>query len=648
MSIRSRLALVCALLLIASPLEADGINNPVTHGGTIGLGEGINNLGVGGTGGSSGTSYFNFTGSNLSHWLTAQSAVLAGTGNAEEADYGDSTTRGFYSNSTLSGLWSLSWPSQLAVLMTAHVNTKPDSIFGDGNLTTHGGSVLSYDTRLGLTGNWLTFTNGDTTLSSSTLGGYAFGNNVGSGVTPTDTLSFTPTNPIDSVDLWLLNDVAGSAINVNFDGGSNTTMTPSGGTENWTKYTFTGSLGSHTINLTGSGTIGIYVTGLMTYNSAVKQVMMANMGYGAATSTVLAANVNTYDPIPTLKTFAPNLTIIEGGAINDMLDGVPLLTSQANLQAQITAAKISGDVILLSPNPINPSQSGASLVQQAAYLTMMEGLATSNNVPLINLTAFFTSYAVANANGWMGDNNHPNQAGYAVIANAISNAPGYYVSGVTATFDPLNTDTAHINLINSNLTALGSGLANSFWGITRTTTGNVAGKFYSEYTITDDGSGGITLGVADSNQTIANNFAGGSTHSIGYLPTGAVYQNNALLTTIATYTNGSIVGVAVDIPNSLIWYRVGAGNWNNSGTANPATDTGGISFTASGTIYPADSIYNGDAGEIITANYGNSAYAHAAPAAYLNWVSGSGSSCTNQLVLNYSNTCALIAQAWGQ
>jgi hypothetical protein len=34
--------------------------------------------------------------------------------------------------------------------------------------------------------------------------------------------------------------------------------------------------------------------------------------------------------------------------------------------------------------------------------------------------------------------------------------------------------------------------------------------------------------------------------------------------------------IAVDLDNAKIWFRVGAGNWNNNGSANPATNVGGI------------------------------------------------------------------------
>jgi hypothetical protein len=44
-------------------------------------------------------------------------------------------------------------------------------------------------------------------------------------------------------------------------------------------------------------------------------------------------------------------------------------------------------------------------------------------------------------------------------------------------------------------------------------------------------------------------------------------------------SNGDRICVAVDPVNSRIWARINNGNWNNSGTANPATNTGGKDIT---------------------------------------------------------------------
>ena len=53
-----------------------------------------------------------------------------------------------------------------------------------------------------------------------------------------------------------------------------------------------------------------------------------------------------------------------------------------------------------------------------------------------------------------------------------------------------------------------------------------------------------------------------------------------------TITAGATVDLCVDLSSALYWFRVNGGNWNNSGTANPATGVGGHTITTVGTFLP--------------------------------------------------------------
>jgi hypothetical protein len=51
------------------------------------------------------------------------------------------------------------------------------------------------------------------------------------------------------------------------------------------------------------------------------------------------------------------------------------------------------------------------------------------------------------------------------------------------------------------------------------------------------------------------------------------------------------IGVAVDLTNKLVWFRnAQTTRWNASDTANPATGVGGITFTATGALFPMTSV----------------------------------------------------------
>lgn len=79
--------------------------------------------------------------------------------------------------------------------------------------------------------------------------------------------------------------------------------------------------------------------------------------------------------------------------------------------------------------------------------------------------------------------------------------------------------------------------------------------------------------------------------------------------------NNSLVCCAVDIGGQLVWFRLGAaGAWNGSGTANPATGTGGFSISAlSGSLYPL--MYGGNLDKV-TANFGGGAFTGVVPSGF--------------------------------
>lgn len=118
----------------------------------------------------------------------------------------------------------------------------------------------------------------------------------------------------------------------------------------------------------------------------------------------------------------------------------------------------------------------------------------------------------------------------------------------------------------------------------------LTGKAYFEGTITTL-TGTPSIGIAA--QSWTNIFdLGSQNNTLGYLSSGAVKCNGFTIATIATYAAGNIICCAIDPLNKLAWFRVGtSGNWNNSGTADPATGVGGIDFgtnlTLPDTFYPA-------------------------------------------------------------
>lgn len=115
--------------------------------------------------------------------------------------------------------------------------------------------------------------------------------------------------------------------------------------------------------------------------------------------------------------------------------------------------------------------------------------------------------------------------------------------------------------------------------------GQAGGKFYVEFLPVAGASRGLGVGVIK--QTQSRLVGSGSLNSTGCaLALGPGFQaginiNNAIVGSFGTMANGTVVGMAIDITGKLIWFRNGAaGNWNNSGPANPATGVGGLSIAA--------------------------------------------------------------------
>jgi hypothetical protein len=86
--------------------------------------------------------------------------------------------------------------------------------------------------------------------------------------------------------------------------------------------------------------------------------------------------------------------------------------------------------------------------------------------------------------------------------------------------------------------------------------------------------------------SITSGYLGATSDQMSVFPDGNWYNSNAHAGTAAAYdTTGGQVTLcfALDVKNNLIYVRNGTGgNWNSNGSANPTTQTGGVSITQSG------------------------------------------------------------------
>jgi hypothetical protein len=185
----------------------------------------------------------------------------------------------------------------------------------------------------------------------------------------------------------------------------------------------------------------------------------------------------------------------------------------------------------------------------------------------------------------------------------------------TTTLNP-SDKSATTTLSGGNLTAT---QATGYGGV-RSISSYSSGKKYLEYVPTAGVSAFDNLiGIANavtpldgSNTATAAGWFEGSTTVSG--------NGGNIGTGMATYGVSNNIGMAVDIGNSTIWFRINGGTWNNSGTADPATNTGGFSISyMTGSPIFVWVLGNGASSAVETVNFGGSAYSFTPPSGFGNW-----------------------------
>jgi len=131
-----------------------------------------------------------------------------------------------------------------------------------------------------------------------------------------------------------------------------------------------------------------------------------------------------------------------------------------------------------------------------------------------------------------------------------------------------------------------------------------SGKWYMEFTIIDEGSGGSTLiGIADRPTVSASEELGGLVTTYAYLSSGNFRTNNSNTSNSVSATDGDIIGVALDLDsaqNTISYYK------NDSiivAAQNITAPVSGFYFIASGVWLDNDTGTNDH-------NFGNPVVAH--------------------------------------
>lgn len=174
---------------------------------------------------------------------------------------------------------------------------------------------------------------------------------------------------------------------------------------------------------------------------------------------------------------------------------------------------------------------------------------------------------------------------------------------------------ASITLSGSNLTAT-LVVGASDWESVRASKSRSGVKRYFEITI---GTGPfMEVGVGNGSMSLAS-YLSDTSNGIGYRgDSGEIRINDVVLATAQTYTSGDTLRAAIDDVNDRAWFSKVGQNWNGSGTANPATNTGGVDISAiTGALFPALAMFAN--GHSATVNFGDTPFAGTIPAGFDAW-----------------------------
>jgi hypothetical protein len=163
-----------------------------------------------------------------------------------------------------------------------------------------------------------------------------------------------------------------------------------------------------------------------------------------------------------------------------------------------------------------------------------------------------------------------------------------------------------------------------------TVTGHTTGKFHFEFQVLSSGPFGFPVnsgvGISNAAGISSTSFFGDShTNSIALFVTpgaGFFFNNSGLGGAFLTVAQYDWIAVEVDIGAKLIWGRniTELSDWNLNGSANPATGTGGYSFSVinSGPYYVGGIFFGADSSGLFF-NFGQQAYQITPSSGFGNW-----------------------------
>lgn len=354
---------------------------------------------------------------NFAHARAAKAAVAGGTANMKVAVLGDSTVAGIFALSSSSpalNARAVAPPVVMAALSNNTIlPTNSDSFFGDNNVASNSSTVAAYDPRVTLGTGWVA-----ANAATVSLGGRMLSSG---GVT--GALSFLPTGPVDTFDIYYAKNAGLGTFNVSRTGDATSGNISSSGAAGIGKFTFTGARDS--VNAVNVNWVSaqVLIIGIVASDSTKKAVQIYNWGWSSGKVSDWVANVNAFDHLPGLKLLAPDLTFISTG-INEWFTSTNVATYTTNLGILVDAALLSGDVVVTTGFPT--AQATITLAVQAQYIAAIQAVVAARPGVLLNDTwSRWRTYEDQNAFGFYQSGSaiaalHPTAAGYRESAQGFA------------------------------------------------------------------------------------------------------------------------------------------------------------------------------------------------------------------------------------
>ncbi|GAW41269.1 hypothetical protein SH203_01673 [Brevundimonas sp. SH203] len=344
---------------------------------------------------------------DLPAWSAAVRTMQAGGREARLLCIGDSVTQGF---GGVAGGWTPNaragaWPERLAAAMSGRgLPTSAACVAGAGAADGASGGYGAYDPRVTLGSGW-------SVNALAGLGGRLFSGAASSA----GSWSFQSDGAVDRFDLWAVTNTALGVLTVETDGAVRATVnTTKAASMEITTVAFPETSGPVSVRWASGG--AVFVVGGVAWRSEVKRARVINAGWGGARVADWITTDQPYRAYGALPVAAPDLTVI-GLTINDWNAGTAVATYRTQLGQLVDRAAATGDVLLMTGCPSDPSQGKASYAVQTAIRDAVFEVATAKGLaaPIDGAALFGGAFA----GGLMFDAVHPNAAGQARIAEAV-------------------------------------------------------------------------------------------------------------------------------------------------------------------------------------------------------------------------------------